>query len=58
MVWKIGPAEGTWFPGRKPRGHEPKHPTPKVEKPTDTSKPKRKRSDPGPNWGGNLDIDV
>jgi len=58
MIPKIGGAEGLGFPGHKSRNHESKQRVSKPEKSTDTTPPKRRRSSPGKDWGGNLDIDV
>jgi len=58
MIPKIGGAEGLGFPGHKSRDRAPRHPAPKPEKTTDATPPKRRRSPPGEDWGGNLDIDV
>jgi len=58
MIRRIGGAEAAGFPGHKSRDHKPKNPITKPEKPTGATPPKRRRSSPGEDWGGNLDIDV
>ena len=58
MIRRIGGAEGAGFPGQRSRDHKPGKPAQKSEKTADTTPPKRRRSSPGKDWGGNLDIDV